>query len=254
MQKVVITGICTAELPKLNASEAETMLLDIKNGRTDLRETFLMSNARLVLSMVQRFKNAKENADDLFQVGMVGLIKALDNFDVRFKVKFSTYAVPMVLGEMKRFIREGTALKVGRHQRDVAYRAIQARERLERQSVREASLMEIAEEIDVPYKEVVSALDAIAEPVSIYEQVYGEPGDGLELIDLISEQKTEEDKVNLHILREGLEKLKDKERNIIDMRYYKGMTQTEIADELQISQAQVSRLEKNAIGELKANF
>lgn len=252
MNRVKITGIETAKLPKLTAKESEETLKAIKAGQTELREPFLMANVRLVLSLVQRFSNTKESPDDLFQVGMLGLIKALDNFDVSLNVRFSTYAVPMVLGEIRRFVREGTALKVGRSQRDIAYKVMQARDTLERKRVQEASLMEIAEEIGVPYREVVSALDAISEPVSIYEPVYSDATDsGMCVIDQISDNRSVYDYTDIAALRDTIEKLPSKERLVLVLRYYKGRTQTEIADALRMSQAQVSRLEKSALSKLK---
>lgn len=252
--KVTITGISTSTLPKLTAKESEEMIRQIKAGRSDLRETFLMANARLVLSMVQRFGKSKENADDLFQVGMLGLMKAVDNFDVSLDVRFSTYAVPMVLGEIRRFVREGTAMKVGRNLRDIAYRAVQARDRLERAKVMEASLTEIAAEIDVPYRDVVSALDAIAEPLSIYDPVFSDTDDGMLVLDQIKDSRSEIDYVDRLTLREGIKELPERERTVLLYRYFLGRTQTEIAKALQMSQAQVSRLEKNAIGRLREAF
>lgn len=252
--KVTITGISTSTLPKLTAKESEAMIRQIRAGNKDLRETFLMSNARLVLSMVQRFGKSKENADDLFQVGMLGLMKAVDNFDVSLDVRFSTYAVPMVLGEIRRFVREGTAMKVGRNLRDIAYRAVQARDRLEREKVKEVSLTEIAAEIDVPYREVVSALDAIAEPLSIYDPVFSDTDDGMLVLDQIKDARSEIDYVDRLTLREGIKSLPEREKLVVLYRYFMGKTQTEIADALKMSQAQVSRLEKNAIGRLKEAF
>lgn len=252
--KVTITGISTSTLPKLTAKESEQMIRQIKSGRSDLRETFLMANARLVLSMVQRFGRSKENADDLFQVGMLGLMKAVDNFDVSLNVRFSTYAVPMVLGEIRRFVREGTAMKVGRNLRDIAYRAVQARDRLERARVHEVSLAEIAAEIEVPYREVVSALDAIAEPLSIYDPVFSDTDDGMLVLDQIKDGRNEIDFVDRLTLRDGIKNLPERERLVVLYRYFQGRTQTEIAEALQMSQAQVSRLEKNAIGRLKEAF
>ncbi|MDD3946709.1 MAG: sigma-70 family RNA polymerase sigma factor [Clostridia bacterium] len=252
--KVTITGISTSTLPKLTAKESESMIRLIKAGRSDLRETFLMANARLVLSMVQRFGKSKENADDLFQVGMLGLMKAVDNFDVSLDVRFSTYAVPMVLGEIRRYVREGTAMKVGRNLRDIAYRAVQARDRLERAKVKEVSLAEIAAEIDVPYREVVSALDAIAEPLSIYDPVFSDTDDGMLVLDQIKDKRSDIDYVDRLTLREGIKSLPEREKLVVLYRYFMGKTQTEIADALKMSQAQVSRLEKNAIGRLKEAF
>jgi len=252
--KVTITGISTSTLPKLTAKESDAMIRQIRAGNRDLRETFLMANARLVLSMVQRFGKSKEQADDLFQVGMLGLMKAVDNFDVSLDVRFSTYAVPMVLGEIRRFVREGTAMKVGRNLRDIAFRAVQARDRLERAKVHEASLTEIAAEIDVPYRDVVSALDAIAEPLSIYDPVFSDTDDGMLVLDQIKDSHSEVDNVDRLTLREGIKELPERERTVLLYRYFLGRTQTEIAQALQMSQAQVSRLEKNAIGRLKEAF
>ncbi|MDD4316867.1 MAG: sigma-70 family RNA polymerase sigma factor [Clostridia bacterium] len=252
--KVVISGICTSQLPKLTAKQSEELIKRIKNGETHLREEFLIGNIRLVLSMVQRFKIDKDIADDLFQVGVLGLIKALDNFDVTLNVRFSTYAVPMVLGEIRRFIRDSTALKVGRSLRDVAYRAMQARDKLEIGRASEVSLMEIAQEIDVPYRDVVCALDAIAEPVSIFESVYSDGEDSILVVDQLSNDKDTADMLDNLTLKDEIKKLPEKEKEILLMRYFKGDTQMEISQKLNISQAQVSRLEKSAISRLRKAF
>lgn len=252
--KVVISGICTSQLPKLTAKQSEELIKKIKNGETHLREEFLIGNMRLVLSMVQRFRIDKDIADDLFQVGVLGLIKALDNFDVTLNVRFSTYAVPMVLGEIRRFIRDSTALKVGRSLRDVAYRAMQARDKLEIGRSSEVTLMEIAQEIDVPYKDVVCALDAIAEPVSIYESVYSDGEDSILVVDQLSSDKDEESMLDNLTLKDEIKKLPPKEKQILMMRYFRGDTQMEISQKLNISQAQVSRLEKSAIDHLRKAF
>ncbi len=253
-KKVVITGISTASLPKLSAKECEDMLRRIKNGETNLRQEFLEKNMRLVLSMVQRFRSDRENADDLFQVGMLGLIKALDNFDISLNVRFSTYAVPMIIGEIKRYLRENSGFKVGRNLRDIAYKAMQARDKLELGSAREATLMEIAAEIDVPYNDVVNAMDAISEPVSIYDSAYSDADDTVMIVDQISDDTDIDVVLNRTTLSEEINRLPDKERSVILLRYYKGRTQMEISDELDISQAQVSRLEKSAIDRLKTAF
>ena len=252
--KVVITGISTSDLPKYSGKEIDEMLRRIKNGEDDLREKFIEGNMRLVLSMVQRFKTDKVCADDLFQVGILGLIKAIDNFNVNLNVRFSTYAVPMILGEIKRYIRESSALKVGRGIRDIAYKAMTARDRMEKTATKEVSLAEIAAEISLPYAEVVSALDAISDPVSIYESVFSDGEEGMLVVDQISDPESEEDKLNKISLREGIDKLPERERNIIMMRYYQGKTQMEISEELNVSQAQVSRLENSAIKQLRAAF
>ncbi len=252
--KVTITGISTSQLPKLTAKESEELLLRIKNGEENLRDTFIEGNMRLVLSMVQRFRSDKGCSDDLFQVGMLGLIKALDNFDVTLNVRFSTYAVPMILGEIRRYLREGTALKVGRNQRDIAYKAMQARDKLELSKSNEVTLNEIAAEICVPYREVVSALDAISEPVSLYEAAYNDGEDSITVMDQISDSITEEDVLNNLTLKEEIKKLPEREKSVIKMRYFLGKTQMEISNALNISQAQVSRLEKSAIEHLKTAF
>ncbi|NCA92058.1 sigma-70 family RNA polymerase sigma factor [bacterium] len=252
--KVIITGISTSQLPKLTAKESEELLYRIKSGEENLRDTFIEGNMRLVLSMVQRFRSDKGCSDDLFQVGMLGLIKALDNFDITLNVRFSTYAVPMILGEIRRYLREGTALKVGRNQRDIAYRAMQARDKLELSRTNEVTLNEIAAEICVPYREVVSALDAISEPVSLYEAAYNDGEDSITVMDQISDSVTEEDILNNLTLKDEIKKLPEREKNVIKMRYFLGKTQMEISNALNISQAQVSRLEKSAIEHLKTAF
>lgn len=253
-QKVVITGITTENLPRYSAKEIEEMLARIKRGEESLREKFIEGNIRLVLSMVQRFRTDKVYGDDLFQVGMLGLIKALDNFNIDYNVKFSTYAVPMILGEMKRYIRESTALKVGRGIRDIAYKAMSARERLESTTTKEIGLEEIAAEINVPYAEVVSALDAISDPISIYDAAYSDGEDSVLVVDQLSDAESEEDKMDKISLRESIERLPDREKAVINMRYYMGKTQTEISKELKMSQAQISRLENSAIKQLRQAF
>lgn len=252
--KVEISGICTSQLPKLTAKDSEILLKRIKNGETHLREEFLLGNMRLVLSMVQRFKIDRDIADDLFQVGMLGLIKALDNFDITLNVRFSTYAVPMILGEIRRFMRDSSALKVGRSLRDIAYRAMQARDKLEYGRNSEASLLEIANEIDVPYKDVVCALDSIAEPISIFDSVYSDGEDSILVVDQLSDEKGEDFLINNTTLKNQIKKLPPRESEIIMLRYYKGATQMEISNLLNMSQAQVSRLEKSAISHLKEAF
>lgn len=253
-RKVVISGVCTSQLPKMTAQQSEDMLKRIKKGETELRSIFIEGNMRLVLSMVQRFKTEKVSYDDLFQVGMLGLIKALDNFNVELNVRFSTYAVPMILGEIRRYIRESTAMKVGRGIRDIAYQAMLAREKLELSRENEVSLAEIATEINVPYREVVSALDAISDPISIYESAYNDGEETVLVVDQISDDNNEEELLNHFTLSDEVKRLPDREREIILLRYYQGKTQMEISNSLSMSQAQVSRLEKNAIARLKQAF
>lgn len=251
--KVVITGINTDELPKLSAKETQEMLIRIKNGEKSLRKPFLEGNVRLVLSMVQRFRTNRECADDLFQVGMLGLIKALDHFDPTLNVRFSTYAVPMICGEIRRYVRENAGFKVGRGLRDVAYRAMQAREKMEIGRENEASLTEIAAEIDVPVWEVVEAMDALTEPVSLYDAAYGEE-EGALVVDQVSDGRSFDTILNGVTLRKELNELPGKEKDVLFMRYYEGRTQTEISKSLGVSQAQVSRLEKSAIERLREAF
>lgn len=251
--KVKLTGLDTSTLPRYTNEELNALLRRIKKGDKAAREKFLTGNMRLVLSIVQRFKNTKAEADDMFQVGMVGLIKATDNFNVDLGVMFSTYAVPMIEGEIRRFVREGTALKVGRATRDMAYRAVQAREKLEKDGGKEATLSEIAEELSVPLREVVASLDAIAEPLSLYDTAFGDDEDSM-LMDRIAAGQSEDELYNVLALRQAVEGLPDKEQEVVRLRYYEGRTQMEISAELDISQAQVSRLEKTAIDRLKTAF
>ncbi|MBR3685026.1 MAG: sigma-70 family RNA polymerase sigma factor [Clostridia bacterium] len=248
-----VMGINVSELPSYTSKELDSMIKDIKNGKRELRETFLLANVRLVLLSINKFRSSKESPDDLFQVGMIGLMKATDNFDTSLGLKFSTYAMPMILGEIRRFCREGTAFKVGRQVRDIAYKAVKAREKLELLG-KEATLTEIAEELELPYYEVISALDALAEPQSVYQEIYGDDGDGVEIIDLVKDPGSDYDYAERITLIDGVKNLPEKERTVIEMRYYQGSTQTEIAKVLDVSQAQVSRLEKGAIERLRTSF
>ena len=251
--KVNVCGLDTNKLPKLSAAESEDCLRRIKEGDPAARERFLLANMRLVLSMVHRFRGAQADPDDLFQIGCLGLVKALDRFDLKFGVRFSTYAVPMILGEIRRFVREGNGIKVSRSMRDTAYRAMQAKESLEMRNVVDPSLYEIAEEMDGPVKEVVCALDAIAAPMSLYDRVSGEGDDSLLVIDGISSEKNPEEGWSERLdLRRAIAALPDAERSILELRYYQGRTQTEVSADLGISQAQVSRLENTAIKNLRA--
>jgi len=250
--RVRITGVDTSSLPVLCAKESEEILRRIKNGEEGLRDFFIEGNMRLVLSLVQRFGAERVSPDDMFQVGVLGLIKALDNFNVDLNVRFSTYAVPMILGEIRRYIRESTALKVGRSVRDIAYRAMQARSSLEKEKP-DVDLCEIAAEINVPYVEVVGALDAISEPISLYEPSYNDE-ESMLVVDKIKDPQGEEELIDRLALSSEISKLPERERKVIDMRYYQGKTQTEISEELSISQAQISRLEKSAIEKLRTAF
>ena len=248
LQKVNICGVDTAGLPKLSAEENDRLMKALKNGDEQARERFIVGNMRLVLSLVKRFWAKNANADDVFQAGCVGLIKAIDHFDLKFNVKFSTYAVPMILGEIKRFLRDGNSLRVSRSIRDTAYRILKAREKIEAKD-EEATIARIAEELSLKEREVVYALDAISDPVSLYDPIYNKSGDAIELLDQICDEKQSDEVWTEHVaLREALDRLNERERKILMLRYFEGKTQTEISREVGISQAQVSRLEKNAIG------
>ncbi len=251
LQKVNICGVDTTGLPKLSHKENEELMCRLKAGDKQARDRFIVGNMRLVLSLVKRFWAKNANADDVFQAGCVGLIKAIDGFDLSFNVKFSTYAVPMILGEIKRYLRNGNSLRVSRSIRDAAYRILKVRESLEEHD-EEATIERIAEVMQVQEREVVYALDAISDPVSLYEPVYNKTGDTLQLVDqLFDETQSEELWTERVALKDAIARLAERERKILTLRYYEGKTQTEISAEVGISQAQVSRLEKNAIGALR---
>jgi RNA polymerase sporulation-specific sigma factor len=250
--KVEICGVNTSKLPLLNNEEKEILFKRILEGDQKAREDYIKGNLRLVLSVIQRFSGSSENVDDLFQIGCIGLIKAIDNFDITQNVRFSTYAVPMILGEVRRYLRDNNSIRVSRSLRDTAYKAIYAKENLIRRNLKEPTLMEIAEEIGVSKEDITYALDAIQSPVSLYEPVYSDGGDPLFVMDQISDKKNlEENWVEDISLNEAMRRLPERERHIIDMRFFEGKTQTEVAEEIHISQAQVSRLEKNALKTMK---
>lgn len=251
LQKVVICGVDTSGLPKLTAKENQELMKRLKAGDERAREQFIVGNMRLVLSLVKRFWAKNANADDVFQAGCVGLIKAIDNFNLDFNVKFSTYAVPMILGEIKRYLRDGNSLRVSRSIRDTAYRILKVREGLEERD-EEATIERIAQEMQVKEREVVYALDAISDPVSLFDPVYNKSGDTLQLMDQIFDESQSDDIWTERVaLREAMNKLGEREKKILLLRYYEGKTQTEISAEVGISQAQVSRLEKNALGSIR---
>lgn len=250
MYKVNLCNCDTSTLPRISNEECEELLKKSADGDGAARERLVMANIRLVLSIVQRFKG-KACSDDLFQVGIVGLMKAIDGFDSSFNVRFSTYAVPMIIGEIRRFIKEGTSIKVSRSMRDIAYKTLKAREEM---SVgrSEPSLMEVAAEIDVSYKDVVAALDAVSEPISLQECVYGEGDDSVSLLEQLGDERCCEEKwIDDISIKSALKDLPERERRIITLRYFKGKTQTEISRIMGISQAQVSRLEKGALAYIK---
>lgn len=247
--KVEICGVNTSTLPLLNAKEKEELLKKIKAGDNDAREKFIQGNLRLVLSIAHRFSQSGEDIDDLFQIGCVGMIKAIDNFDISQNVQFSTYAVPMIMGEIKRYLRDSTnPIRVSRSVRDTAYKALKAREQLTAATQKDPTITEIANEIGIDREDIVMALEAIQSPVSIYEPLYTDGNDTLCLYDQIKDKKNQEDTVvNNLALKDALSRLSDRERQIINMRYFDGKTQMETASEIGISQAQVSRLEKCAL-------
>lgn len=252
MYKVEICGVNTAKLPLLTDEEKNNLFVKIQNGDKAARETFIKGNLRLVLSIIQRFSNSGENIDDLFQIGCIGLIKAIDNFDITLNVKFSTYAVPMIIGEIRRYLRDNNSIRVSRSIRDTAYKAIYAKESMMKNSDKEPTIEEVANKINAAPEDVVFALDAIQSPVSLYEPVYAESGDTLYIMDQISDKKNREDGWIEEIsLKTAINHLSGREHAIIKMRYFEGKTQMEVADEINISQAQVSRLEKKALKSMK---
>ena len=253
--KVEIAGVNTSALKALKNEESMELLRRAHAGDQSARNRLIEGNLRLVLSVIQRFASRGENADDLFQVGCVGLIKAIDNFDTNQPVKFSTYGVPMIIGEIRRYLRDNSSIRVSRSLRDTAYKVLQARERLMADGQREPTIEQIAKELEIPREEVVFALDAMSDPVSLYEPVYSDAGDTLCVMDQIRDTKnTEEDWTNRIALKDALKRLNERERRILSMRFYEGKTQMEVSGEVGISQAQVSRLEKGAINAIRKNL
>ncbi len=252
INKVEICGVNTSGLKTLSEAEKRELLKKVAAGDRDARSELVMGNLRLVLSVVGRFNPKRESVDDLFQVGCIGLIKAIDNFNLDLDVRFSTYAVPMIIGEVRRYQRDNNAVRVSRSTRDLAYRALQAKEDISRSEQREATVAEIAERLGMPERAVSDALEAIVEPISLFDSVYGEGEDKMYVIDkLADEDESDESWVESISLKEAMKRLSDRELSIIERRFYKGRTQMEIAAEIGISQAQVSRLEKGAIDKLR---
>ena len=250
--KVEICGVNTSKLPLLKAEDKENLFHRILGGDKEARELYIKGNLRLVLSIIQRFGNSNENVDDLFQIGCIGLMKAIDNFDISQGVRFSTYAVPMIIGEIRRYLRDNNSIRVSRSLRDIAYKAIYAKENYLRKNDREPTVQELSAEIGIPAEEIVNALDAIQTPVSLYDPVYSEGGDSLFIMDQVSDKKNrEENWVEEIALKEAMNKLTERENRIIQLRFFQGKTQMEVADEIHISQAQVSRLEKNALKSMR---
>lgn len=252
INKVEICGVNTSKLPVLKEKEMKELLLKMKDGDNLSREKFVRGNLRLVLSVIQRFNNRGENVDDLFQVGCIGLIKAIDNFDLSQNVKFSTYAVPMIIGEIRRYLRDNNSIRVSRSLRDIAYKALQVRDRIIKKENKDPNVSQIAKELDLPREEVVFALDAIQDPVSLFEPIYHDGGDALYVMDQISDNKNADESWIENIsIKEAMKKLNEREKLILNMRFFQGRTQMEVADEIGISQAQVSRLEKTALKHMR---
>ena len=250
--KVEICGVDTSKLQTLTDEEKRNLLRRSKDGDVDARQRLIYGNLRLVLSIIQRFNNRKEEPDDLFQVGCIGLIKAVDNFNLDLDVKFSTYAVPMIIGEIRRYLRDNNAIRISRSLRDTAYKALQAREEFLREKQYEPSVEQLAEILKEKKENIVRAMEAIVEPISLYEPVYNENGDSIYLMDQLSDSNPSDESWLENIaLKEAMKKLNERERTIINMRFYKNKTQMEIAEEIGISQAQVSRLEKGALERMK---
>jgi len=252
INKVEICGVNTAKLKVLKEKEKRALLTQMQNGDSTARETFIKGNLRLVLSVIQRFNNRGENVDDLFQVGCIGLMKSIDNFDLKQNVKFSTYAVPMIIGEIRRYLRDNNSIRVSRSLRDIAYKALVVRDRLIKENNKEPSISQISKELNIPREDVVFALDAIQDPVSLYEPIYHDGGDAIYVMDQVKDSKnTDESWVENISIKEAMKRLTDREKLILNLRFFNGRTQMEVANEIGISQAQVSRLEKTALKHMR---
>ncbi len=251
--KVEICGVNTSKLPLLKQAQKDALFVRIENGDMEARQEYIEGNLRLVLSVIKRFSSSNENVDDLFQIGCIGLIKAIDNFDSSLNVKFSTYAVPMIIGEIRRFLRDNNSIRVSRSLKDTAYKAIYTKEAMTKRNLKEPTVTEIAAEIGIPKEDIVYALDAIQSPCSLYEPIFTDGGDTLYVMDQISDKKNKEETWVEHIsLSEAMKKLNERENEIITLRFFEGKTQMEVAEMIGISQAQVSRLEKNALKVMRA--
>lgn len=250
--KVEICGVNTSKLPVLSREEKDALFIKIKQGDMEARETFVKGNLRLVLSVIQRFNNRGENPDDLFQVGCIGLIKSIDNFDLSQNVQFSTYAVPMIIGEIRRYLRDNNTIRVSRSLKDIAYKALHVKEKLINSNSKEPTVAEIAKVLELPTEDVVFALDAIADPVSLFEPIYHDGGEAIYVMDQVKDNKsTDENWLENIALNEAMKHLEDREKHILNLRFFQGKTQMEVADEIGISQAQVSRLEKSALKQMR---
>jgi len=252
INKVEICGVNTSELPLLSENQKTELMLKIKSGDESARQEFINGNLRLVLSVIKRFSNRDENADDLFQIGCIGLIKAVDNFDLSHNVKFSTYAVPMIIGELRRYLRDNTPIRVSRSLRDIAYKTLRAKEDYINIHSKEPTIEELSKILDIPKEDIVFSLEAIQDPVSLFEPAYNDGTDTLFIMDQLKDNKnTDESWLEEIALKEAMTKLTDREKHIVSLRFFSGRTQMEVAEEIGISQAQVSRLEKNALERMK---
>ena len=249
--KVFICGVDTSKLPVLKEAQKEALLKKVKNGDTSARDELINGNLRLVLSVIQRFTGRGENLDDLFQVGCIGLIKSIDNFDITQNVRFSTYAVPMIIGEIRRYLRDNNAIRVSRSIKDTAYKAMQAKEKLAAKKQTEPTVKEIADELKMPIEDVVIALESIVSPVSLYDPVYSDGGDTIYVLDQVGDNNDDRNWLDEISLKEAIKNLSERERNRLTLRFMHGKTQMEVSEEIGISQAQVSRLEKGALKRIK---
>ena len=250
--KVSICGVDTSKLPVLKEAEKEKLLIEVKKGSKTAREELINGNLRLVLSVIQRFTGRGENLDDLFQVGCIGLIKSIDNFDVTQNVRFSTYAVPMIIGEIRRYLRDNNPIRVSRSIKDTAYKAMQVKERLMAQRQTEPTVEEIAKELQIPTMDVVIALESIVSPMSLYDPVYSDGGDTIYVLDQVGDNNDDKNWLQEISFREAIKNLSSREKNILSLRFMQGKTQMEVSEEIGISQAQVSRLEKGALDKIKS--
>ena len=255
VNKVEICGVNTSKLKVLKENEKRELLMKMQKGDTAAREKFIKGNLRLVLSVIQRFNNRGENVDDLFQVGCIGLMKAIDNFDLGQNVRFSTYAVPMIIGEIRRYLRDNNSIRVSRSLRDIAYKALIVRDKYIKDNNKEPTISQISKELNIPREDVVFALDAIQDPVSLYEPIYHDGGDAIYVMDQVSDSKnTDESWLENISIKEAMKKLSDREKLILNLRFFNGRTQMEVAKEIGISQAQVSRLEKTALSHMRKHI
>lgn len=254
INKVEICGVNTSTLKVLKEAEKIELLNRIKSGDEKARDQLINGNLRLVLSVIQKFNNRGENLDDLFQIGCIGLMKSIDNFDTSLNLRFSTYAVPMIIGEIRRYLRDNSQIKVGRALKDIAYKAMQVKEQLTNKNNKEPTIEEIAKELDMKKKDIVMALEAIVEPVSLYEPVYSDGGDTIYVMDQVSTNDDDKNWLDELSIKQSIKNLSSREKRIVDLRFFRGKTQVEVAEEIGISQAQVSRLEKGAIEKIRGNI